>query len=372
MRLLFWSSLSLIVFAYGGYPIWLYFRSRFWPRPVRRASIFPSVTTVLAVYNEEGNLPHKLRNLAALDYPKEQLEVIVISDGSVDETNNILAAWHGSHRRTVILPTHQGKATALNHGIAEARGEIICFIDARQTIASDGLKNLVEKFADSSVGCVGGELMMSAEPMATSCEGVGLYWRLEKHIRNWEALTGSTVGATGAFYAVRKDLLSPIPEDTILDDVYIPFQVARRGLRVVVEPRALAWDKLAPGLKQEFRRKIRTLTGNYQLLQLAPWVLTRPNPLRLRFICHKLLRLLVPFALVGVLVSTFWIRQGIYELALVLQLIFYAVAALSILRAKMGFLSRLSTVALAFIVLNIAAAVALVYFISGRKPVWAR
>ena len=372
MKLLFWLCLSLIFFAYAGYPICLYLLARYWPRPVRRARIFPKVTIVLAVYNEEGNLLRKLDNLAALDYPADRLEVIVVSDGSTDQTNKILAKWQGSDRRVVILTKHQGKANALNHGIAQAHGEIICFTDARQIIASDGLKNLVANFADPSVGCASGELVIREKHSAPSSEGVGLYWRLEKHVRNWESLAGSMVGATGAFYAVRKDLLLPLPIGTILDDVYIPLQVARQGSRVVFDRMAVAWDDFTPSPKEEFRRKVRTLAGNYQLLQLAPWLLTRSNPLRVRFVCHKLLRLLVPFALVGVLVSTLWLRQGIYELILVLQIALYALATLTILRAKIGFLSRLSSISLTFLVLNAAATVAFVYFITGRKAAWVR
>ena len=134
----------------------------------------------------------------------------------------------------------------------------------------------------------------------------------------------------------------------------------------------MAWDDFVPSPKQEFRRKVRTLAGNYQLLQLAPWVLTSANPIRLQLICHKLLRLLVPFALVGVLVSTLWLRQGIYELALIFQIALYTLAMLSALRTKIGFLSRISNISLAFIVLNTAAALAFIYFITGRKAVWAR
>jgi poly-beta-1,6-N-acetyl-D-glucosamine synthase len=372
MKLLFWLCASLIIFAYGGYPICMYFRARFWPRPVRRASIFPKVTIVLAVHNEEKNLPGKLVNLAALDYPADRLEMVVVSDGSTDETNKIVNMWQKSGRRAVILLEHRGKANGLNHGMAEAQGEVICFTDARQEIASDGLKNLVANFADPSVGCASGELILRSDRKTASSDGVGLYWRFEKHIRNWEGLAGSTVGATGAFYAVRKDLLLPLPEGTILDDVYIPLQVVRQGSRVVFDPKAVAWDDFTPSPKQEFRRKVRTLAGTYQLLQLAPWLLTDINPLRLQLVCHKLLRLFVPFALVGVLVSTFWLRHGMYELALVIQIVLYTLAILTALRAKLGVLTGLSNISLAFIVLNTAAAVALIYFITGKKAVWVR
>jgi poly-beta-1,6-N-acetyl-D-glucosamine synthase len=372
MKLLFWSCVSFVIFVYAGYPIYLYFRARFRPRPVHRASFFPSVSIVLAIHDEEKTLPDKLLNLAALDYPADLLEVIVISDGSTDETNKIISTWQNPRCRAVTLPEHRGKANALNCGMVEAQGEIICFVDARQTIAPDGLKNLVQNFADPAVGCASGELIIQEKQSAPSSRGVGLYWRLEKNIRNWEGLAGSTVGATGAFYAVRKGLVLPLPGGTILDDVYIPLQVARQNRRVVFDPRAIAWDDFTPSPKQEFRRKVRTLVGNYQLLELCPWILTCANPLRFQFVCHKLLRLLVPFALVGSLVSTFWIRQGMYELALAFQIVLYALAMLTPMRAKTGFLSRFSDISLAFIVLNAAAALAFIYFITGRKAAWAR
>ena len=372
MKILFWSSAWVVILTYIGYPICVYVRARFWPRPVQRASIFPKVTIVLAVHNEEKSLPRKLINLAGLDYPADRLEVIVISDGSTDETNEILNSWQGSRRRAVILPVHRGKANSINFGIVEAEGEIICFTDARQEIATVGLKNLVANFADPSVGCASGALFLSGNRQTESSDGVGLYWRLEKNIRNWEGLAGSTVGVTGAFYAVRRNLLSPLPDGSILDDVYIPLQVARQGSRVIFDPNAVAWDDFAPNPKQEFRRKVRTLVGNYQLLLLAPWVLTSANPLRFQFVCHKLLRLIVPFALMSVFFSTVLIRQGMYELALILQMILYASAMLPGRHPKVGLLSRLSNISLAFVLLNSAAAVAFFYFITGRKAEWVR
>jgi poly-beta-1,6-N-acetyl-D-glucosamine synthase len=372
MRLLFLLSAFLILFAYAGYPICLYIRTRFGRLPVRRASIFPKVTVILVVFNEEKNLPGKLANLAALEYPPDRLETIVVSDGSTDGTNEIVSAWRKPGCQALILAEHRGKASGLNRGVVEAHGDIICFTDARQRIAPDSLRNLVANFADPSVGCASGELVLRGDTGSPSSEGVGLYWRLEKNIRHWEGQTGSTIGATGALYAVRKDLVSPLPEGTILDDIYIPLQVARRGSRVIFDPSAVVWDDLAPTPRQEFRRKVRTLAGTYQLLLLAPWLLTTANPLRFRLICHRLLRLLVPFALVGMLVSALWIRTGLYGLALAFQAAFYALAVFSMGRPKIALVSRLSNAALAFVVLNAAAFVAFLYFISGRKVQWAR
>jgi cellulose synthase/poly-beta-1,6-N-acetylglucosamine synthase-like glycosyltransferase len=369
MKFTFWLSALFILLAYAGYPAWLYFRAKFWPCPVQRAPIFPSVTILLAVRNEQKRLSAKLRNVAALDYPADRLEVIVVSDGSVDGSNEILAAWKGPKRRTVILPDHQGKAAALNRGMSEAQGDIVVFTDARQVIAPDALKNLVENFADASVGCVSGELMIAENSAGVSSQGVALYWKVEKKIRYWEALVGSTVGATGAFYATRRNLVVPVPNGTILDDVYIPLQVVRQGFRVVFQPQAIATDDPAPSLGNEFRRKVRTLAGNYQLLKLLPWLVTRTNPVRFEFICHKLLRLAVPFALLGLFVSSALLHGPIYQLALVLQLIFAGLAVIAVLPQKMGFVSRLADVSLAFLLLNTAAVVALFCFLSGRK-VW--
>jgi biofilm PGA synthesis N-glycosyltransferase PgaC len=372
MKPLFWSCLGLILFTYAGYPVWLYLRTRLRSIPVRRDTIFPTVTILLAVRNEEKNLPRKLQNLADISYPHDLIQQIVVSDGSTDGTEEIAAGWQSVQRRLLVLAQHQGKAAALNYGMAEATGEIVVFTDARQILTPDALRILVSNFADPSIGCVSGELMIGEGSTASASEGIGLYWRMEKKIRLWEALSGSTIGATGALYAVRRRLLSKLPAETILDDLYIPMHVAKQGFRVIFEPLALVWDDLKPGPQQEFRRKVRTLIGNYQLLQLAPWILTRSNPVRSEFVMHKLFRLLVPFALIALLASSLMLRAGIYEFALLLQLVFYALAASSIFRARLGFVSRISDVALAFIVLNGAAAVAFVYFVTGRKAVWAR
>jgi poly-beta-1,6-N-acetyl-D-glucosamine synthase len=372
MKLLFWCSASLILFAYAGYPIWLCCRAHFWPRPAKRGHVLPSVTVVLAVHNEERYLPNKLRNLAGLNYPADCLEIVIVSDGSTDDTNRILSASTSAGQRALFLRKRVGKSLAINCAVAEARGEIVVFTDARQLLDADAVRNLVANFADSSVGCVSGELIVGQDPYTPASQGVSLYWQAEKKLRYWESLAGSTVGATGALYAVRRALVPHLPAGTILDDVYIPLEVVRRGYRTVFESGALAWDSLVPTPQQEFRRKLRTLAGNYQLLQLAPWILTSSCPLRWEFVCHKLLRLLVPFALIVVLVSASAVGTGIYEIAFLCQLIFYALASLKLAGSKAGIVARLADISLAFLVLNTAAAVAFFYFVTGRKVIWAQ
>jgi cellulose synthase/poly-beta-1,6-N-acetylglucosamine synthase-like glycosyltransferase len=372
VKLVFWACLGVIALGYAGYPIYLWCRARFLPRPVvRKEGLLPSVSVILAARNEGKHLPRKLRNLDELKYPKDLLQIVAISDGSTDETNEILRGWQGPDREAILLRDHRGKPTALNHGIDRARGEIVCFVDVAQMIEPDGLRMLMEPFGDPSVGCVSGALVSPAKAKDVASHGVGMYWRLETHIRQWESLTGSTAGATGAFYAVRKSALSHIPDSTILDDMYVPLKVANSGLRVVFEPRAQTVETRIFGGRDEFRRKVRTLTGNYQLLKLAPWILMRANPARLRFVCHKLIRLLVPFALAGLFLSAFSIHERTYQMVFALQAIFYALAALTTFRMKFGFLSRAASVSLAFLILNTAAAVAFLYFILGKTPAWA-
>jgi len=372
MKVIFWFSVAFLLFAYVGYPIGMYFLARFRARPVRKAPVLPSVTLVLAARNEEKHIERKLRNLEVLDYPERKLDLIVVSDGSTDRTNSILAVSESPRLRRLILPEHQGKAAALNQAVSQARGEIVVFCDARQTIARDALKNLVANFADPAVGCVSGQLMMGSARVSDNLDGIGLYWECEKRIRNWESVSGSTIGATGALFAIRRNLFSPLPEGTILDDVYIPLQIALLGRRVVFEPRAVAWDEPAATLQLEFRRKVRTLAGNYQLLRLAPWLLSRSNPLRFRFVCHKLLRLVAPAILLMLFVSAFWIREGWYELALYGQLFFYVLAGLRPVTARLGWLARVSSIPLAFVVLNAAAVMAFFYSVTGRKLRWTR
>jgi cellulose synthase/poly-beta-1,6-N-acetylglucosamine synthase-like glycosyltransferase len=195
---------------------------------------------------------------------------------------------------------------------------------------------------------------------------------MEKAIRYWESTCGSTVGVTGALYAVRRSLIPHLPTGLILDDVFVPMEVARRGARVIFEPRALAWDRLQSNPKQEFRRKVRTLFGNYQLLRISPWLLTDRNPLRFEFVSHKLCRLAVPFALIGLIVSSIFLSGFFYRFPLAAGIGICTLGALAFMRARLGVASRLTDLALAFVLLNTAAIVAFFYFAVGKKRVWAQ
>jgi biofilm PGA synthesis N-glycosyltransferase PgaC len=379
MRYIFWLAASLVGYSYLGYPVWLWLRSRWSPRPVRRGSVespaAPAVSVVMVLRNEEAVVARKLENLLSLDYPKGKLDVVVVSDGSSDRTNDILADYACDPRiRFLTKPESQGKTAGLNDAIKLATGEILLFTDARQRIESNALRFLIENFADPDVGAASGELMLGDPTSGETGKGMGLYWRVEKKIRELESASGSVVGATGAIYCARRHLLdgSPLPEGTILDDVLLPMLVVRKGSRVIFDSRARAWDSPDLGGNREFARKVRTLTGNYQLLQLAPWLLHSQNPIRFEFVSHKLSRLAVPFALLALFVASAFLPQPFYRAALGAQLVFYALSLAALAGIKVGPLSRIADPARTFVVLNSAAMVAFVNFVTGRKAVWVR
>jgi poly-beta-1,6-N-acetyl-D-glucosamine synthase len=374
MRWIFWGATLVIAYTYLGYAGWLWVRAQLSPWPVRRAPEEPGVSVIMVVRNEEQVLESKLRNLLDLDYPPESCQIVVVSDGSTDRTEAILREHVNNPRMHVVMnQLPRGKASGLNDAFEWVQGEIVVFTDARQKIEPGALRILLENFADPEVGCVSGELMLGDPTAGETRQGMGLYWRFEKSIRELEAASGSVVGATGALYAVRRGLLTGLPEGTILDDVYIPLQVVRQGRRVVFEPRARAWDSPDLGGGLEFARKVRTLSGNYQLVQLMPWVLSSHNPVLLRFVSHKLLRLVVPFALTAILISSLWLRAPLYRVALVLQLAFYGLALLALARwLKAGILGRAADVAATFVLLNTAAVIAFANFVVGRKAAWSR
>ncbi len=333
----------------------------------------------MVVRNEEAVIAAKLDNLLTLDYPATKLDVVVVSDGSSDRTPEILADYARDPRmqnrvRILLKPVSQGKAAGLNDAIKLATGEVLLFTDARQQIEAGALRLLIENFADPDVGAASGELMLGDPANGETGKGMGLYWRVEKKIRELESASGSVAGATGAIYCARRSLLeaSPLPEGTILDDVLLPMQIVRQGSRVIFDSRARAWDLPDLGDGREFSRKVRTLTGNYQLPQLAPWLLSSENAIRFEFVSHKLSRLAVPFALLALLVASALLPQPFYRAALVVQLAFYALSLAALAGAKIGPLSRIADPARTFVVLNSAALVAFVNFVTGRKAAWVR
>ena len=368
MRFLFWFSGALIVYANLGYAVLLRLIAAVHSRSHTRLPITPRVSIVMVAHNEEKNLSTKLTNVASLEYPQDLVQIVVASDGSTDQTEAILRAA-GERITSVILPLKKGKAAALNEAVKRATGEILVFFDTRQSVDSKCVRELVSCFADPEIGAVSGELLLVDGEGRPAGDALGIYWRIEKTIRRLESVTGSVVGVTGAIYALRRELYVELPKGTLLDDVLVPMNAARTGKRIVFLPTAIALDRIFEDPGREFSRKVRTLTGNYQLLALSPWLLTPSNPLLFRFISHKLMRLLVPFLLVLLLLASIAAHGWFYRASLAFQLIFYGLAGLGWLGPRMR-QWRIVGIAWTFVMLNFAAAVAFYNFLRGRNAVW--
>lgn len=327
---IFWIALVSVAYVYLGYPLLLWIWSRVLPRPVHPQPADPPVSIVLAARNEAHHLGMRIENLLSLDYPGDRLEIVVASDGSTDDTRAVLEPF-GQRVTAVYLPT-VGKAHALNAAVAAARHDVLVFADARQRFAPDAIRALVAPLSDPEVGGVCGELILDCESDADTSsigEGVGGYWRYEKWLRRHESLVGSTMGATGAIYALRREYWQPLPADTILDDVLAPMRAVLASARVVFAAGACAFDSAVPAAT-ELRRKIRTLAGNYQILWQEPRLLNPlANPVWVQYVSHKLGRLIVPWALAALLVSSLILAPTslVYATACAGQLAFYALAA---------------------------------------------
>lgn len=368
MRLTFWLCFAITAYAYFGYVIWLGIYARLHKRPILKRPITPNISIIIAARNEETNLPAKLENLRYLDYPQDRIQIVIASDGSTDRTPDILREQI-PYVVPVILNESNGKAAALNEAVKHATGEILVFLDARQTVESNAVSELVSCFADPVVGAASGELLLETAAGMPSADALGIYWKIEKAVRKLESASGSVVGVTGAIYAMRRELHTMIPVGTILDDVFVPMNVVRLGKRVIFQPSAIARDRLFSAKGKEFSRKVRTLTGNYQLLRLAPWLLSPMNPLLFRFVSHKLLRLFVPLFLVVMLITSAAAGGIFYRAIFWLQIVFYLIAAYGMLNPSFRRFKP-AAIASTFVMLNVAAALAFYNFIAGKNKVW--
>jgi len=371
-HVLFWVSVLLVGYTYLGYPAlmgaWAALRSR----PPRSLGGKPMVSVVIVAHNEAMRIAGRLENLLALDYPRDRFEVLLASDGSTDGTPERARAYVQAGVRVISFETRRGKSAVLNDLVGKARGEIVVLADARQRFETGALRALVGPFANPQVGAVSGELILTENAEGTAVgEGVGFYWRYEKFIRRSESRVDSAVGATGAIYAIRRDLFEPIPEDTILDDVLIPMRIARRGYRVLFEPRARAFDRAAATAGEEFGRKVRTIAGNFQLFAREVWLL---NPFRnrlwLQTVSHKGLRLLSPLFLIAAFWANLLLADApFYRWTLVGQIIFYGAALAGYARRDARRKFPLLIVPYVLCLLSWATVVAFLRFLTGRQRV---
>lgn len=362
----FWGAAALLAYTYVGYPVLVAALARLRAPlrpPLLETSALPVVTVVMAAHDEARRLPDKLRNLRALDYPSELVRVLVVSDGSTDGTEHVLDGQPGV--RVIACEQRRGKAHALNLAMAAVDTELVVLCDVRQELEPGSLRRLVSDLADPRVGVAGGELSHRPGPNEVG-RNIGLYWRYEKWIRLNESRLHSTVGASGALYAMRRADWRELRDGTILDDFETPMQVARRGGRVLLDPEARVWDTLHADSAAERTRKVRTLSGNFQSFVALPWLFVPwGHPLWFQFMSHKVLRLVAPYAMILCLGTSLWAPGWPYHVLFALQAGFYGLAAAGRWWPAARS-SRIVSFAHVFCDMNLAAVIALLRFLRGR------
>jgi cellulose synthase/poly-beta-1,6-N-acetylglucosamine synthase-like glycosyltransferase len=369
MLILVLICLALLAYAYVGYPVLIHLLARLAPHEARCDSSYrPLVSACLPAYNVAGHLDAKLQSLVEQDYPAHKLEVLVYSDASDDGTDDVVRRWAERIPRIRLIRGERraGKPTALNTLTPLARGELLLLTDARQPLDRHAVSALVLAMSDPAVGCATGNLQLVGPA------GSGAYWRYENWIRTQESGFRSVVGMTGPIAMVRRAELGPLPDDLILDDVWVPMKLRMQGKRVVLVEAAKAYDAAFDD-QREFSRKARTLAGNYQIFArlpdlLLPW----RNPSWFETVSHKIMRLLCPWALLLLLVASARLCLGnpvgtfewqLGAALLLAQGLLYAAALFGAALGRMGALAR------TFVVLNVAAQVGLWRFLKGRQAV---
>lgn len=364
---IFVFSAMFIVYVAAGYPLLLGAWARRKRAGIVKGSELASVSVVIAVRNGAPWIGRKLESVLAAGYPAHLMEILVVSDGSDDGTDAIVGEFESRGVRLLRVP-EAGKPAALTAAFPLVKNELLLLTDVRQEIEPGSLARMAACFADPHVGVVSGELLIrSGETSAES--NVGLYWRYESWIRRQLSQVDSTLGATGPFYMIRRRLAVPVPPDTLLDDVYLPLKAFFAGYRLIVEPEARAID-YPTTLETEFRRKVRTLAGNYQMMRLLPELLGPGNRMWFHYLSYKVGRLLLPFALIAVFGSSFWLPPPFAAASLAAQGAFYLLALADLIIPERALLKRISSPARTFVILMLAAVCALSIFFVPPRSLW--
>jgi cellulose synthase/poly-beta-1,6-N-acetylglucosamine synthase-like glycosyltransferase len=322
-ELILFGGLMLVAYVYAGYPLILWLLGKCHDRKTLMANHAPCVTVIIAVYNEDAVIADKLANTLTLDYPRGRLEVLVASDGSTDDTEEIAARFVPQGVKLLRLP-RCGKMRALEYSVSQARGQILVFTDANTWIESHALRRLVAHFADTEIGGVCGCKRIGRTVKGTVvAQGEGMYWKYDQSLKKWESRTGSTVAADGALYAIRRELFQPSADPAQADDMSISARIPMQGKRLVFEAAAEVWEEPPVSMETEFWRKVRVT--NHALRSL--WELRAAlNPMRMGFFAvelwsHKLLRYFVPFPLAVAWIANCFlaVRSPFYAVLLALQ-----------------------------------------------------
>lgn len=373
MAALFVVSLGFVLYTYVAYPLWIGFLALRAPRGETPEPLcWPALAVLVPAYNEGRCIAEKINNILASDYPAP-LRIVVVCDGQGDDTAERARAAGGDRVEVVVLAQRRGKMAAINRGFELIDEEVVILTDADTLFAPDAVRHLVTPLADPRVGAVSGSVALVDETTGFA-KGLGMYQRYECWLRRNESASGSAIGVSGALFAMRRTCFRALPEDTILDDVALPFEAMRRGFTIKYEGSARAFERASGNPRQEYARKRRTLAGNVQLLaRYADLLLPLHHGVSLRFWSHKVFRLIVPYALFGIFIGSFGLSGQVLVAALTLQTVFYGLALLAATFPARRVLSSLGSLPYAFCTLNWAAvAGAYAYLSEQQKGAWER
>jgi len=378
MKQMFWLSFSIIFYAYIGYILSLYVLAAFCRRSDRHCTpgTLPTVSLLISAYNEEKVIEDKLMNALSLNYPRELLEITVVSDGSTDRTEEIVGLYSDRGVKLLSCAGRLGKTACLNKAIHAATGELVVFSDANSQYDPDALRELVKHFTDEKMGYVTGYTRYTTSTGGETVLPIGMYTRMEKLTKTLESKISSCVGADGAIFAIRKSLYQPL-DDSDINDFVIPLNIVRQGFRGVLEEKAFCAEKAAEGPKGEYRRQVRITNRTIRAVFANADLL---NPLRHGFFAyalfsHKLLKLLTPYFLSALFVTNaLLVQKGAFYLWVFIgQFLFYALAALGYAGIRGGMLERLVSLAETFVTTNLAIFVGwLLYFRGETIVTWSK
>ncbi len=330
-QIIFWTSLFAILYIYIGYPLYIGIKAHL-KSPLTdinstlEPDSWPAICVLVPCYNESAHISNKIESILSADYPVDKRSIIIISDGSNDHTEVEVSKY--TDVQLITYHPNLGKPTAIARGLANTTAPIIILTDARQLVDRSALKSLVKRLMSPNIGAVSGNLVISKGDNTSPDHQLGLYWRYEKQIRLWESRASSVPGVSGALYAIRRRDIPQIPKDTILDDFEIPLGIIYQGLKCVIETDAIVYENTPVETNHEFRRKVRTLTGNFQSFERHTWLFSpKQNPIWFEFISHKCSRLASPYLFLLLLISSFFLYNHLfYRTILMFQLLFYSVA----------------------------------------------
>jgi cellulose synthase/poly-beta-1,6-N-acetylglucosamine synthase-like glycosyltransferase len=372
--LLFWASIGLILYTYILFPALVFLRGLIWHRPYKKEELVPppSVSVIIAAYNEEKVIGGKLDNMLSVDYPKDRIEVVLASDGSTDKTNAIVQNYEEHGVKLLSLP-RVGKAEALNTAVSASKGEILVFSDANSMFKPDAIRALVKPFADPSIGGVAGDQRyMKINKAGNASIGERIYWNFDRFMKQFESRAGNTISATGAIYAIRRSLFQTVQEG-VTDDFYTSTGVIAQGQRLVFSPDAVAYEPVAAASGIEFGRKVRVITRGLNAVFNSRGQLL--NPFRYGFYAiqlfsHKIMRRLVVYPLLLLLFVTpfLWKTNLFYQIAMIGQLGLYSFALLGLILDGTRFRKpKIFTIPFYFCLVNAAALAASLNILRGRQ-----